>query len=98
MRLAVIAAHGRLAVGHVGRLKPFVVRVRHFDTRSHPAAAVERLRSGVAHLNAIHVHEVVVDAAHQRIGRGCPYPVGILAHGILLAADIDDDFLCLWGM
>ena len=41
--LAVIAAHGCLAVGHVGRLEPVVVVVRHFDARSHPAAAVERL-------------------------------------------------------
>ena len=94
---AVIATHGSLAMGYVSGFESGVIVVGNFDARSHTAAAIESFRGGIAYLNAIHIHEIIVDAAHQRVSCGCPYPFGIFAHGILFAANIDNDLLCLWS-
>ena len=70
----------------------------YFQTACFTAAAEVGFAGRVNNLHAIYIQKIVVESYYQRIAHAVPVAIQILFHLILLAADVEDYFLCLRSM
>ena len=61
----------------------------YLNAASLTVTAEEGLGGGVDEVDTADVHEIVMEAHHQRVGDGTPYAVLVTPHVVFLAADVD---------
>ena len=66
-----------------------------FKSASLTIGSKEGLRSWVNEVNAINIHEIVVETHRQRIGNSHKVALALRLHLVLLVANVNDNFLCL---